>query len=322
MPLTDLPLAECLEFRPELTAPEDLDAFWTRTLAEAESQAGEPVLARVGNGLELVTTYDITVTGYAGQPVRGWLRLPAGAREPLGCVVEYLGYGRGRGLAHEDLTYASAGYAHLLMDTRGQGWSAAPGDTPDPGAHDPGAVPGFVTRGIASPETHYYRRVFTDAVRFARTARSLPMVDPERVVVTGISQGGGIALATAALVPGLAGAMPDVPFLSNFRRGAEIAAQPPYTEIAEYLRLHRDRSADVFRTLSYFDAAVLARRASAPALFSIAMMDPICPPSTCFSAYHAYGGPKEVEVYEYNGHEGGQQVHLARKLAWLRRRIG
>ncbi|MEV0193686.1 acetylxylan esterase [Kitasatospora purpeofusca] len=322
MPLTDLPLAECLDFRPELAAPEDLDAFWARTLAEAEERAGDPVLARVDNGLGLVTTYDVTVTGYAGQPVRGWLRLPAGAREPLGCVVEYLGYGRGRGLPHEDLTYSCAGYAHLLMDTRGQGWSAAPGRTPDPAEPDPGAVPGFFTRGIASPETHYFRRVYTDAVRFARTARELPMVDPERVVVTGISQGGGISLATAALTPGLAGVLPDVPCLSHFRRGADTAAQPPYTEIAEYLRLHRDRTEDVFRTLSYFDAAVLAGRASAPALFSIAMMDPVCPPSTCFSAYHAYGGPKDLEVYEFNGHEGGGQVHLARKLAWLRDRIG
>jgi cephalosporin-C deacetylase len=207
------------------------------------------------------------------------------------------------------------------MDTRGQGWSTAGGDTPDPCAVV-GAVPGFVTRGIESPEDHYYRRLFTDAVRCVEAARSHPAVDPDRIVVTGISQGGGISLAVAGLVPGLAGVMPDVPFLCDFRRGARIAPSPPYTEIAEYLKLHRDRTETVFTTLSYFDAALLAKRATAPALFSIAMMDDICPPSTCFAAYHQYAGPKDVRVYEFNGHEGGGGHHQRAQLAWLRELFG
>ncbi|MEU1892166.1 acetylxylan esterase [Streptomyces pristinaespiralis] len=321
MPLTDLSLAEALALRPELPEPADLDAFWARTLRETAGSPDGPSFTRTDNGLVHVTTYDVTVPGFAGQPVRGWLHLPAGAVKPLGCVVEFLGYGRGRGLPHEQLLWSTAGYAHLVMDTRGQGWSTAGGDTPDPCAVV-GAVPGFVTRGIESPEDHYYRRLFTDAVRCVEAARSHPAVDPDRIVVTGISQGGGISLAVAGLVPGLAGVMPDVPFLCDFRRGARIAPSPPYTEIAEYLKLHRDRTETVFTTLSYFDAALLAKRATAPALFSIAMMDDICPPSTCFAAYHQYAGPKDVRVYEFNGHEGGGGHHQRAQLAWLRELFG
>lgn len=325
MPLTDLSLAECREYRPDLPVPGDFEDFWQRTLAEAEAAGtewAEPVVIPVANGLALVDTYDVTFAGFDGRPVRGWLRVPAGAAGPLGCVVEFLGYGRGRGLPHENLTYACAGYAHLVMDTRGQGWSAASGATDDPAPQNAGGVPGFLTRGIESPETFYYRRVYVDAVRCVAAARTLPMVDPDRIAVTGTSQGGGIALAAAGLVPGLAGVLADVPFLCNFRRGAEIAGRPPFTEIADYLRLHADRTEDVFRTLSYFDAALLAGRATAPSLFSVAMMDPICPPSTCFTAYHRYAGPKDVRVYEFSGHEGGTELHLAEKLAWLRRHLG
>lgn len=321
MPLTDLSLAECLEFVPDLSVPSDLEDFWRATLGPSSRDEGA-ALTLVETGLPLVTTYDVVVAGYAGEPVRGWLRVPADRDGPLGCVVEFLGYGRGRGLPHEDLTYACAGYAHLIMDTRGQGWSAAPGGTDDPAPQNSGGVPGFLTRGIMLPETYYYRRVYTDAVRCVAAARALPMVDPGRVVVTGISQGGGIALAASALADGVAGVMADVPFLCNFRRGAEIAAVPPFTEIAQYLGLHRGRAEAVFKTLSYFDAAVLVRHSTAPALFSIALMDPVCPPSTSFSAYHGYAGPKELKVYEFNGHEGGGEVHLAVKLAWLRRIIG
>ncbi|GHD86316.1 acetylxylan esterase [Streptomyces naganishii] len=317
MPQTDLTLAECLALRPQLAEPTGLDAFWARTLREARAHAGAPRFTPVDTGLTRVTTYDVTVPGFAGEPVRGWLHLPTGVSGPLGCVVEFLGYGRGRGLPNEQVLWANAGYAHFIMDTRGQGWSAAPGDTPDTAALS-GTVPGFLTRGVESPQEHYYRRVFTDAVRFVEAAREHPAVDPDRIVVTGHSQGGGIALAVAALTPGLAGVMPDAPFLCDIRRGATIAGAPPYTELAEYLSLHRDRAEQVFATLAHVDAAVLASRATAPALFSIAMMDDVCPPSTCFAAYHRYGGPKDLRVYEFNGHESGGAHHRREQLTWVR----
>lgn len=322
MPLTDLSLDQCRAYRPELPEPAGFDAFWSRTLSEARTAAtapvDKPVFTRVDTGLTQIRTYEATVPGFGGQPVHGWLHRPAGAAEPLGCVVEFVGYGRGRGLPHESLFWASAGYAHLIMDTRGQGWSATTGATPDPHAGTAGAVPGFLTRGVESPENHYYRRVFTDAVRCVEAVREHPEIDSGRVVVTGVSQGGGIALAVAGLVPWLAGVMPDVPFLCNIRRGTEISARPPYTEIAEYLRLHRDRAETVFATLAHFDAALFAARATAPALFSVAMMDDICPPSTCFTAYNHYAGRKDVRVYSFNGHEGGGAYQQREQLAWVR----
>ncbi|MFE0651969.1 acetylxylan esterase [Streptomyces sp. NPDC059534] len=324
MPLTDLTLEECLAYRPEPAPPADFDAFWARTLTTtAITTIGSSAeLTPVDNGLTLIDTYDVTVPGFDGHPIRGWLRVPAGATGRLGCVVEFLGYGRGRGLPHENLLYPAAGYAHLLMDTRGQGWSAAPGATADPSSGDSGTVPGFLTRGVDSPENHYYRRLFTDAVRWTEAARTLPMIDPDRIAVTGFSQGGGIALAVAGLVPGLAAVMPDVPFLCHIRRGVEIAPEPPFAEIAQYLALHRDHVDRVFTTLSYFDAVHFAARADAPALFSIALMDPICPPSTCFTAYHHYAAEKSVEVYPFNGHEGGGRVHERAQLAFVREHIG
>jgi cephalosporin-C deacetylase len=44
---------------------------------------------------------------------------------------------------------------------------------------------------------------------------------------------------------------------------------------------------------------------TAPAWLSAALMDPTCPPSTVFGAYHELAGPKSIEVWPYNGHEGG-----------------
>jgi cephalosporin-C deacetylase len=47
------------------------------------------------------------------------------------------------------------------------------------------------------------------------------------------------------------------------------------------------------------------------------MMDTICPPSSVYGAYHAYGGAKEIAVYTYNDHEGGGPFQEKRQRAWL-----
>jgi cephalosporin-C deacetylase len=178
-----------------------------------------------------------------------------------------------------------------------------------------------MTRGILDPATYYYRRVFADAVRAVEEARSHPAVDAGRVAVTGGSQGGGISLAVASLVPDVAAAMPDVPFLADFGRAITITDRDPYTEIARYLKAHRDHTERVLRTLAYFDVAILGRRATAPALFSVGLMDEICPPSTVYGAYNEYAGPKEIRVWPFSGHEAPEHEHTAERLAFAASRL-
>jgi cephalosporin-C deacetylase len=318
MPQYDLPPDQLRAYRPELAEPGDLEEFWTRTLRQARSHPLSAEFVAVENQLAVVNSYDLSFAGYGGTTVRGWLHLPAGHQEPLPAVVQYIGYGGGRGLVHENLLWAVAGYAHLVVDVRGQGSGWSVGDTPDEHA-DAGspAVPGFMTRGILDPETYYYRRVFTDAVRAVEAVRTLPAVDAGRVAVTGGSQGGGIALAVAGLVPDLMAVLPDVPFLCDFPRATVLVDSNPYAEIALYLKAHRDHVTRVFDTLAYFDGAILGRRATAPALFSVALMDRICPPSTVYAAYNYYAGDKDIRIYPYNDHEGGQGFHDIEKLQWL-----
>ena len=318
----DLPIDELRAYRPALSVPTDLDGFWASTLLEARSHDLAATFSPVDSGLTLVSTFDVTFAGYGGSPVRAWLQLPANARAPLAAVVEFIGYGGGRGLAHEHLLWAAAGYAHLVMDTRGQGSTWSVGETADVDPLGSPAHPGFMTRGILDPATYYYRRVYVDAVRAVEAARTHPLVDSTRVAVTGTSQGGGLSVAVAGLVPDIAGAMPEVPFLSDFPRALTITDSDPYGEIVRYLRVHRDHVGQAMATLSYFDGAILGRRATAPALFSVGLMDLTCPPSTVFAAYNWYGGPKEIREYAFNDHEGGEGFHEIAQLGWLKDLFG
>ncbi|MFG2060907.1 acetylxylan esterase [Micromonospora sp. NPDC048871] len=328
MSLFDLPLDQLRRYAPTITEPADLDDFWRTTLQAAESV---PVLVEVRpepTDLRLLDTWDVTFAGFAGDPVRAWYTRPAGVPEPLPVVIEYVGYGRGRGTPHERLTWPVAGYAHLLMDARGQSGQYGVGDTADPHGKAPGG-PSPVTRGILSPQGYYYRRLITDAVRAVQAARALPGVDPARVVVAGNSQGGGLALAVAGLAPGLAAVLATAPFLCHLQRAIEITDASPYGEIGTYLAVHREAEAAVRHTLSYVDAAGLVRRATAPVHLGLGLRDRVCPPSTVFAAYHQYGvangGPvpaRSIHVYPFNGHEHGEAVHLRRQLRWLAELLG
>ncbi|MFB6715991.1 MULTISPECIES: acetylxylan esterase [unclassified Streptomyces] len=322
MSLFDLPLDELRDYRSRSVEPEDFDAFWSQTLDEARSHdLGARFERRTDTGLATVDVYDVTFAGFDGHPVKGWFVLPAGTTEPLPVVVEFIGYGGGRGLAHTHLLWASAGFAHFVMDTRGQGSGWVVGDTPDPVGSAP-AFPGFMTRGIEDPHAFYYRRVFTDAVRAVEAARSHPLTDATRTAAIGVSQGGGITLAVGGLIPDLVAIAPDVPFLCDFPRALTVTDRTPYREVGNYLKTHRGRAERARTTLSYFDGVHFAARGQAPALFSTALEDMTCPPSTVFAAFNAYAHQdKAIEVYDFNDHEGGGPFQQAVQLGWLPGRL-
>jgi cephalosporin-C deacetylase len=323
MPFFDMSLDDLRKYAPAQTAPGDFDAFWQSTMAETARFPLNAVFAASDFGLEAVEALDVTFSGFAGQPIKAWLLLPASRKGPLPCIVEYIGYGGGRGFPTDWLQWSASGFAHLVMDTRGQGSVWRKGDTPDledrPG--NP-SHPGFMTRGISSPQTYYYRRVYADAVRAVQAAACHPGVDKARIGVTGGSQGGGIALAVSGLVPDLACAMPDVPFLCHFKRATEIVETQPYAEIVNYCKVHRDKIRQVFAVLSYFDGMNFASRARCRALFSAALMDDTCPPSTVFAAYNHYAGEKEIRIYEYNKHEGGESFQALEKVRFAKEKMG
>lgn len=317
MPRFDLPDHELRSYRPDVSEPADFDGFWEQTLAESRALT-EPIrLRRIDSPLQAVEVYDATFSGFGGDPVGGWLLIPTNTDEPLPAVVEFNGYGGGRGLPHERLGWAASGYAHFFMDTRGQGsaWGTG-GVTADPHGSGP-ATPGFMTRGIDDPRGYYYRRVYTDAVLAIDALRSLDRVDAARVAVCGGSQGGGIAIAAAGLSTGLIAAMPDVPFLCHFERAVGLTGRDPYNEIVRYLSVQRGTEDRVFETLSYFDGVNLARRATSPALFSVALMDQTCPPSTVYAARNHWGGAADIVEYAFNEHEGGQGVQWEKQAAFL-----
>lgn len=317
------PLKELEKFTPGTNSKPDFEIFWNETLTRYLSHDTSALLVEIDSPITAFETYDVTVSGYNNDPIKGWFIKPKNAAKDLPCIVMYDGYGGGRGLLNEWLFWPSAGYAILVMDTRGQGASGwRVGDTPDGNYPRASQTPGFMTAGILNRDDYYYRRVFTDAVAFVRAASKLPSVNPTRLITAGGSQGGGIALAATSLSNQVFATMPDVPFLCHFEHAVNITDSFPYQEIVQYCKTHRLEVERVFETLSYFDCMNLVTMAKAPALISVGLHDPICPPETIFAMINNYSGPTTVKTWAYNTHEGGSMQHQLLQAEWLNKLIG
>ncbi len=224
----DLPLSALETFRPDRDEPADFDAFWADTLAEARGLAWEPRFTPVDPADSGVTGVDVDDVEFAAS---------AGIRSARGSCVRAGSTGPCRASCSTSATTRGAVWRTSTPCCRRR---ASPSSSWTPAAKAaercPGPPPirsdplrthaGRLTDGIDDPAHAYYRRVFCDAVLAIDAARAHPAIDGARVSVWGGSQGGGIALAAAALGEGLRFAAIDFPFLSGIRRAVRSPTPP------------------------------------------------------------------------------------------------
>jgi cephalosporin-C deacetylase len=196
------------------------------------------------------------------------------------------------------IAYAAQGMCVLSMDCRGQN-----GQSQDASVVDEGHQMGWMTKGIRDPMQYYFRYVYADAVRALELLARREEVDPKRLAITGGSQGGALTLAVAALSERPILALPDVPFLCDFRRAIQITPAGPYPEITNFLKAFPHLYETTIRTLSYVDNLNLAPRIRCRTIVSNGLWDDICPPSTIFAMYNHITAEKQIEVYPFHKHE-------------------
>jgi cephalosporin-C deacetylase len=297
MPSIDWPLDQLRDYRPETSREPDFDDYWQMTMAEALAQPLRAELTPCGLPARDLECFSVRFDGYGGSRIAGWYLRPPGSG-PFPAVCVYHGYsGRGPRLL-DLLPLAYQGIAVLSMDCRGQN-----GESQDTASYPEGRSPGWMTQGIREKWSYYYRYVYADAVRALELLAQREEVDEKRLAVTGVSQGGGLTLAAAALSQLPILALPDIPFLADFRRAIRIATAGPYLEIPNFLKAHPYTEDAVFRTLSYCDTLNLAGRIQCRTVMLNCLWDDICPPSTVFGVYNQIRAEKRIEVYPYHKHE-------------------
>jgi cephalosporin-C deacetylase len=295
-------LEELRSYQGRNPKPADFDAFWDRAVAELEATPPDTELIPHPNPAAFAQCFDLWFTGVRGARVHAqYMRPRVEGRFPA--ILKFHGYSMHAGDWFDKLTWVAQGFVVAALDVRGQG-----GASEDVGGVTGTTLRGHIIRGLNdSPDQLLYRQIFLDTVRLARIVMELPEVDQRYVAATGASQGGGLALACAALEPRIWRVAPVYPFLSDYRRVWEMdLAREAYEELVYYFTRFdptHEREDETFRRLGYIDVQHLAPRIRARVQMTTALMDMICPPSTQFAIYNKIESEKQMVLYPDFGHE-------------------
>ncbi len=310
--LYDMPLEELAKCRFPLTREADFEAFWERKLAESRRQPLCAGAEKVDYSVPEVRVEKVSCEAFDGGRLVGYCITPAEIR-PRPTLIFHHGYSGNRGTVADYLMWALQGFTCIAFDARGQS-----GESSDEARYPGGSRLGLLTKGIFDPDNYYVVRLFVDALRMVDFAVEREEVDPERIGVTGGSQGGGLALFTASMDERIRLCMPEVPGFCHFGRSLEITREFPWTELTGIFKQYPHDYEHIMRTLSYVELNNFTERIQCPTLISVGHVDALCVPSTIFSAYNRLQvKDRHLEYCPYAGHESGLMTELM--ITWARR---
>jgi len=173
--------------------------------------------------------------------------------------------------------------------------------TMDPGIYNDlarTALDGYMLFNLDDRDKYYYKRVYLGCVRAIDFIFSLPEFDGSNLAVTGGSQGGALSIVTAGLddrVKYLAAFFPALCDLTGFLSNR--AGGWP-----QMFRDQKEVSKEKIETSKYYDVVNFAKNVKIPGFYSWGFNDPVCPPTSMFSAYNSITAPKELIIMQETGH--------------------
>ena len=294
---------------------EQINSFWQETLNELATIPMEAAVSLhdpEGVMHEAVKTYQnhsVTLTSFDGIKIRGWFTVPIGEPPPGGfpALITAPGY---FGIQSLSMHFVRHGYAVLALYPRGQGESIAEWELD----HATKA-----TYHADDRNKYYYRGAFADLVRGVDFLCQRAEVDSERIGTWGMSQGGGFALAIAALDSRIKAASAEVSWPLNFKVSVKIE-DIPYGEYFQLLKEQPEKHDQIMETLEYFDAYNLVKNIKCPTLMNAVIVDKIHPYHTIMPVFEQIPAKKSIVVYPDIEH--GTRADFARHtLDWLDRYI-
>ena len=307
MPLVDMPLEKLKNYQGLNPCPADFDEFWDKGLEEMRRIDPELELVPSEFQVDFAECFNMFFTGVGGARVHAKLVRPKNISSSQPAILQFHGYSSNCGDWQSKLGFAAQGYTVAALDCRGQG-----GFSEDGGSVKGWTFSGHFIRGLdnaleGNPEKLLFRNIFLDTAQLAKIVMEMPQVDENRVGAMGGSQGGGLTLACASLVPEIKLVALNFPFLTDYRRVWEMdLAVEAYEELRTFFRKfdpQHKRENEIFEMLGYIDIQNLTKRIGGEVMMAVGLMDTVCPPSTQFAAYNKIKSKKFLEIYPDFGHE-------------------
>lgn len=168
-----------------------------------------------------------------------------------------------------------------------------------------GALSSYFLNGLDDRERYYYRRVYLGCVRANDFLTTLPQFDGRNLAVIGGSQGGQLAIVTAALdsrVLVLGSYYPAFCDVTGSLHG-RAGGWPQMMKPEGVNRPSKSATPEKIATTGYYDTVNFARRLKVPGYYSWGYNDEVCPPTSTFAAYNTITAPKQLLLTLERGHE-------------------
>lgn len=298
-------IEELKKYTGKAQSPQDFDDYWQKALAEMNALPLDYEVVPVNIPSRVANAYNLYFQGVKGARIHCQLILPKNydsSTKHKG-IVMFHGYHCDSGDFQDKFIWAAEGFVVLALDARGQG-----GLSQDTTQTSGDVMKGLIIRGMEEgPDNLYYRSVYLDTAQAVKILMNYPGVDSKRIYAMGASQGGGLAIACAGLVPEIYRVQVSYPFLSDFRKAYELGAQTSAFEEIPYWFQFRDplhkHEEEIFNTLEYIDIQNLAKNIRAEVYWSIGLQDTVVPPITQFAAYNKIKSSKHLMILPEYGHE-------------------
>lgn len=277
----------------------DLWEFWAQTKREMAAVPLEPQVEPATDFLAVhIVVYRVSFASLGGVRLNAHYAHPLrDGDERFPGLLTFPGYGGGLPAPVEQ---AARGYAVLALDPRGQGMNkeVCPMER------------GRLTHHPEDLGNCGLRLTIADALRGFDFLQSRPEVDGDRLAVMGVSDGGALTLACAAIDDRPLAAAAHAPFMCNLVWAAENVSTQPFAEAGEYLKQHPASRDAVLANYRYFDPRELVVKLTCPIIVSVGLMDEVCPPSTIVPTFERIPGVKALVTYPDLVHAHRQDFHL------------
>ena len=303
------------KIRSQLHKPADFDAFWTHSRELLEKVTPKyRVLERRDLSTSEKRVYSVEMHSYDNLIIRGWLVIPTdGKKFPVHYRVPGYVVTLKPNMDNDD-------FIAFDLNVRGNGNSK---DVINIGTDN------YCLVNIENKDKYIYRGVYMDCIRgldFLYAHANLG-IDTTKIFVEGGSQGGALALITAALDKRVKVLTMQVPLYADIRDNMMVSASYrsqvfPFKIFRKYNGMHPGFTWDkFFGTFDYYDPQNFASMVKCPVLMGIGLLDQFCPPRCSMALFnHISSTNKEFVCVPNSTHEVSYNYFVFQNI-WLREKF-
>ena len=280
--------------KPAVSMPADFRQWWDGELRALDKIEPTATLKRIdARCTDKVDVYQVKIASL--KPMYGILSMPkTPGKHPAVLRVPGAGIHRIGGYlepANDGFITLDLGIHALPFDAEQEFYTAL----------SEGALYDYMSIGIASRDTYYYRKVYLGCVSAAKYLTTMPEYDGQNLFVVGGSQGGALSIVTAALFPKVKAIISFFPALCDQQAYLDGRAGGwPH-----YFLFHKDDASvkQALETVRYFDVVNFARILTVPVYMSFGYNDLTCAPTSTYACWNSLASShKKLLVVPETGH--------------------